>query len=148
VEKRSNMRWQLTGPGNAVWYWSPGGEELEIGTTYVGDALKSLLQSARDLQIGSGSSISHFLDEPGGTRVFFSGAVDEVYVQIVSFDDLQSEINRWAGGKPRWAGRVSTSDFVDGVRAMAERLLSEVGESGYLKRWGAPFPMNELHALH
>ncbi|MCX4825967.1 hypothetical protein OG883_40505 [Streptomyces sp. NBC_01142] len=147
AEKMRHMHWELIGTGSATWRWSVAGEDLEVHTTYLGDALKSILQSARDLQIGSRSSFAVFESEPSGTRVFFSGAEDEVYVQIVYFDDLQSMDNRWAGGQPRWAGRVSTSGFVDNVRSMAEQLLSEVGESGYQKAWGYPFPMHELQAL-
>ena len=148
AEKKEHMRWQLRAPGGATWHWSVAGEDLEVHTTYVGDALKSVLQSARDLQLGSGSSIALLLSEPGGTRVFFSGAEEEVYVQVVQFSDLQSMDNRWAGGQPRWAGRISTSGFIDDVRSMAEQLLLEVGESRYLKEWGHPFPSRELRALH
>ena len=141
------MYWGLMGPGTATWHWSAAGKDLEIQTTYLGDALKSLLRSARDLQVGSRSSFVVLEDEPSGTRVFFSDAREDVYVQVVCFSDVQSTANRWAGGKPIWAGRVSTAGFIDEVRSMAEQLLVEFGEARYLKEWGHPFPMRELEAL-
>ncbi|CAL9330234.1 hypothetical protein SUDANB6_00057 [Streptomyces sp. enrichment culture] len=141
------MHWKLGGHGSPDWHWEVAGEHLRVHTTYLGDALRSLLRSARDLQLGSGSSIAHFPGEPGGTRVFFSGAEEEVYVQLVDFPGLQSTANRWAGGTPVWAGRVSTAGFVEDVRSMAERLLAEVGEERCLKQWGGPFPLRELEAL-
>jgi hypothetical protein len=142
------MRWRLgAGPGNAVWHWSVAGRELEVHSTYLGDGLKSLLESARDLRIGSRSSFAHFQDEPMGTRIFFSAAEETVYVQIVWFQDLQSTDNRWAGARPIWDGRVSTMGFVNEVHRMTEQLLAEVGEEGYRKRWVDPFPSRELEAL-
>jgi hypothetical protein len=144
AERKEHTRWELFRPEFATWHWSVAGEGLEIHTTYLGDALKSLLQSAHDLQL-----VHRTLHgRAGGTRVFFSSAEEEVFVQIVYFRDLTSPENWWAGGQPRRAGRISTSGFIDDVRLMAERLLSEVGESRYLKEWGHPLPIRELQALH
>ncbi len=122
---------------------------MHIRTSYIGDALKNLLAATVDLQLGSSATFTHFLDEPSGHRMFFSGVADNaMYVQIVEFDDLYSEDNRWAGGVPRWHGRVSVPHFIDAVRAMAEAVLEKHGEEGYLKSWvHAPFPSRELALL-
>ena len=124
------MRWQLVGHGSARFSWTVAGGLVEVSTSYVGDALGGLIQAASDLKIGASATFTYFLGEPGGYRMFFSGAVEEVFVQLVQFDDLQTEAERWKGGVLVWAGRVKTSDFVNSVRLMAESLLQESGIDG------------------
>jgi hypothetical protein len=143
------LKWTLGGTGWAYFTWTSGEETLRLRTSYVGDALKDLLRATLDLKLGSSATFTHFLGEPGGHRMFFSGIADNaMYVQIVRFDDLLSENNRWAGGVPCWTGRVSVPDFIEAVQAMAAAVLEEHGEEGYHRSWvEAPFPSRELALL-
>lgn len=141
------MRWKLGAYGSARFSWDVAGGPIELNTSYVGDALGGLIQAAIDLKIGASATFTHFLGEPGGYRMFFSGAADEVFVQVVQFDDLQSETERWKGGAIAWAGRVGTADLIEAVRLMGEGVLQENGLDGYQRSWGRPFPSRELDAL-
>lgn len=144
---RPAMRWQLGAYGSARFSWDVAGRTIEVSTSYVGDALDGLIRAASDLKVGASATFTHFLSEPGGHRIFFSGAAEEVFVQLVQFDDLQSETERWKGGVLVWSGRVKTDDFVMSVRLMSELMLQEKGLDGYRRAWGKPFPVRELEAL-
>jgi hypothetical protein len=127
--------------------WDVAGATLEVPSSYVGDALGELMQTALDLKKGGRSSFCHFLGEPGGYRMFFSGADAEVYVQVVRFPDLQSEGARWAGGTVIWAGRILTNGFIESVIGMGNAIIHDLGIDGYRKIWGKPFPVELLSAL-
>ncbi len=141
------LEWTLTGPGSAKFSWETEGEKVEIHTSYLGNALDGLLLAALDLRLGSSATMAILLGEPGGHRIFFSGAEERVYVQIVRFDDLFTVENRWKGGELRWHGRVPTTDVIDGVRKMAERVLDHYGSDGYSKLWKSPYPHDLLNRL-
>lgn len=144
-----SLRWNVKGVGSADLHWVVGSEELTVHTTYLGDGLGSLLQAALDLQLGSSATVALLQGEPAGTWFIFSGAADEVYVQIVQFDDIQSEERRWSGGFCRWHGRVEVAGLIVAVRRMAEEALARAGSAErYQRDWGGiPFPMEKLAAL-
>jgi len=141
------MHWYVRGFGSAVLVWNVAGETLEVPSSYVGDALVELMQTAFDLKKGGRSSFCHFLGEPGGYRMFFSGAEIEVYVQVVRFPDLQSEGARWANGTLVWAGRIQTARFIESVIGMGNAIINDLGINGYQNAWGKPFPEELLSAL-
>ena len=124
-------------------------EVVEVHTTYVGDGLGSIVKAANDLRLGSGSAIAFLPAEPGGTCLFFAGASEEAYLQVVQFADMQSDSGRWSGGILRWHGRVKVSQFIHGVMLMAENVLVQCGGAdAYSRAWGGiPFPARELDTL-
>jgi hypothetical protein len=87
--------------------------------------------------------------EPAGTWFTFSGAADEVHVQIVQFDDVHSEDRRWSGGVSRWHGRVEVAGLVLAVQRMAEEAVARAGSpERYQRNWGGnPFPSEKLATL-
>lgn len=143
------LRWQIENPGSAIFIWSFPKEAIEIHTTYIGDGLGSVLQAAIDLRLGSSSAIAFLPAEPGGTCLFFAGAEATVYLQVVNFDDMQSERHRWSGGSLRWHGRISVGHFIRQVVHMAEDLLRECGGvDAYSEAWGGgSFPVSKLELL-
>lgn len=142
------LDWVVRGPGSARLTWVVEGETIEVPTSYVGDGLRSLLQAAIDLQRGSSSAIASLSDEPGGHVLFFGGAAEDVYVQIVCFPYFETGGDPWRNGARRWAGQVSVSAFVRAVVGMAQAVLAEHGEAGYARLWGGtPFPEAELGML-
>lgn len=118
-------------------------------TTYLGDGLGSIVKAANDLRLGSSSAIAFIPAEPGGTCLFFAGAGEDAYLQVVQFADMQSESARWSGGILRWHGRVGVSQFIRGVMLMAEGVLMQCGGAdAYSRAWGGiPFPARELDIL-
>lgn len=81
--------------------------------------------------------------------MFFAGAKDEAYLQIVQFVDMQSPARRWSGGRLVWAGSIGVREFVDRVIVMAERvLIDHGGVDSYAGSWGGtPFPIDLLQEL-
>jgi hypothetical protein len=143
-----NLNWRLLGPGSAGCYLELGGQDVELRTSYLGDALRGLMRAALDLKVGSSSALAYFLGEPAGYRMVFSGGEQgEVYMQVVYFSDLQSEGREWMDGKVLWAGLISIEGFIAAVRRMGGEVVVEYGEEGYLKIWGMPFPGDMLRLL-
>lgn len=141
------LTWTLTGTGWADLTWRHGSDTLELGTSYLGDALPDLLDAALDLQLGSSATFTHLLGEPGGHRVFFSGAAEMVFVQIVMFPDLSAARNWWAGGKPLWSARVRTAEVIAAILAMGEQARAAYPPQDYQQRWGRAFPEAKLGLL-
>lgn len=148
VEELS-LRWDIPRTGSARLYLSVrGSDEIFIRTSYIGDGLASILRAAIDIQLGSSSSFAVLLGEPGGYRIFLSNAADEVYVQIVGFQDLQSKVDSWKGGELKWEAHVLVDELIQAIIRMAESVLEEYGEAGYLRLWGGiPFPAERLSVL-
>ncbi|MEU8599461.1 hypothetical protein [Streptomyces parvulus] len=144
-----SLDWIMGQPGSAEFVVKFPQEVIEVHTTYVGDGLGSIMKAANDLRLGSSSAIAFLPAEPGGTCLFFAGASEEAYLQIVQFADMQSESGRWSGGILRWHGRVGVSQFIRGVMLMAEGVLVQCGGTdAYSKTWGGiPFPASELDIL-
>lgn len=124
-------------------------EVVEIDTTYVGDGLGSVVRAANDLRLGSSSANAYLPSEPGGTWLFFGGANEEVYLQVVTFADTTSASRRWRNGSLRWHGMVGVEDFIRNVVLMADDVLAQCGGSdAYLRKWGdIPFPSRGLGTL-
>jgi hypothetical protein len=124
-------------------------EVIDVHTTYVGNGLRSVVQAAIDLRLGSSSAIAFLPAEPGGTSLFFAGADEDVYLQVVQFADMQSESRRWSGGRLRWHGRVGVQELARSVVLMADDVLVQAGGSdAYSKAWGGiSFPIRELETL-
>jgi hypothetical protein len=143
------MTWNSSGVGHAILALSLSGVAVDVHTTYIGDGLRSVVQSAIDLSRGSSSAIAFLPVEPGGTCMFFAGAKDEVYLQIVRFVDMQSPTRRWSGGRLVWAGLIGVREFVGQVLAMAERvLIDHGGVDSYAGSWGGTqFPIDVLQEL-
>jgi hypothetical protein len=143
-----HLSWRLLGPGSADCYLDLGGEDIKLHTTYVGDALRSLMRAAMDLKIGSSATLAYFFGEPGGYRMVFSGARQgEVYMQVILFPDLGSRGREWLDGHVVWAGLISIDGFVLAVQRMSEKVLEDYGEEEYLRIWGLPFPSDMIRLL-
>jgi hypothetical protein len=144
-----SLHWWMGQPGSATLALHFPRETIEIHTTYVGDGLGSVVQAAIDLRLGSSSSIAFLPAEPGGTCLFFAGADEEAYLQVVHFADMESEAGRWSGGSLRWHGRVDVREFIRSVVLMADEVLVQCGGSdAYSRAWGGiSFPTRELETL-
>lgn len=144
-----SMHWKMHPPGSADLVLHLPREVIEIHTTYIGNGLGSVVQSAIDLRLGSSSAIAFLPAEPGGTCLFFSSADEEAYLQVVQFTDMASESGRWRGGSLRWHGRVGVRTFIRSVVLMAGEVLVQCGGSdAYSRAWGGiPFPIRELETL-
>jgi hypothetical protein len=144
-----SLHWKMSQPGSATLALHFPRETIEIHTTYLGDGLGSIVQAAIDLRLGSSSAIAFLPAEPAGTCLFFGGADEEAYLQVVHFADMESEPGRWSGGNLRWHGRVGVREFIRSVVLMADEVLVQCGGSdAYSRAWGGiSFPIRELETL-
>lgn len=141
------MEWVLEGSGSARFIWDVEGTRIQIGTTYLADGLASVLGMAVDLSLGAGATLAVLVAEPGGHRIFCSGATDAVFVQVVGFRDFGGPDTWWKDANLKWYGRVPVADVVDSIRAMSSEVLKRHGVEGYRKQWGMPFPMARYEEL-
>lgn len=141
------MRWDIVGSGWARLTWAADDEVLEIGTSYTGHGLRSILQAAADLHHGSSASLAWLSNEPYAHVFVFTGAAEYVYVQILHVPDEYAE-DPWVGAKRRWTGRVAVASLAAAATRMAQAVLNEHGEAGYRKAWrDMPFPTRQLAML-
>ena len=143
------MDWRSLSAGRADLVLTLSGEVVNIPTTYIGDGLGSVLQAAVDLGRGSSSAIAMLPAEPGAVCLFLAGAKTDVYLQVVSFADMQAPERRWTGGRLIWAGQVSVRNLLTQAALMAERVLAVYGgPESYAAAWsGMAFPTTKLEAL-
>ncbi len=146
-QAQMRMEWVLVGPGGARFIWDVEETRIPIGTTYLADGLASVLDMAIDLSLGARATLAVLVGEPGGHRIFCSGATDAVFVQVVKFRDFRGPDTWWKDANLKWHGRVPVTDVVDSVRAMAAEVLKQHGVEGYRKQWGMPFPMERYEKL-
>ncbi len=132
------MSWKFSGVGHAVLSLSLPGATVDVHTTYIGDGLGSLVQCAVDLSKGSSSAIAFLPVEPGGTCIFFGGAKEEAYLQIVRFADMHSPDRRWSGGRLIWAGMVGVRQFINQVSDTVEEMLADHGGATRAASWAWP----------
>lgn len=142
-----HMEWVLKGPGSVRFTWEVGETRIQIGTTYLADGLDSVLGMAVDLSLGAGATFATLVAEPGGHRIFCSGASDMVFIQVVQFEDLGSPGTWWKDADLQWHGRVPVADVVDSVQAMTAEVLERHGVEAYAKEWGMPFPTKMYEKL-
>ncbi|MEU4540959.1 hypothetical protein AB0G15_39615 [Streptosporangium sp. NPDC023825] len=144
-----SLHWKMVRAGSADLVLRFPRETIEVHTTYIGDGLGSVVQAAIDLRLGSSSATAFLPAEPAGTFLFFTGADEEAYLQVVQFTDMESESRRWSGGSLRWRGRVDVRAFIRSVVVMADDVLVRCGSTAaYSKAWGGiTFPIRELETL-
>jgi hypothetical protein len=144
-----SLHWKMVRTGSADLVLHFPRETIEVHTTYVGDGLGSVVQAAIDLRLGSSSATAFLPAEPAGTFLFFTGADEDAYLQVVQFADMESESRRWSGGILRWRGRVDVRAFIRSVVVMADDVLIRCGSTAaYSRAWsGIAFPTRELEIL-
>lgn len=119
-----------------------------ISASYLSDALGNLVLSACAALRYFGRVSFSFEEEPGEYRwVIESPRLNEVEFRIYEFTESWSS-------KPESEGTLLFSTtclrltFAQAVHAAASKLLNELGESGYLKKWSEhPFPMLPFREL-
>ncbi len=142
------LRWTIRNFGSARLAWAADQEIIEIATTYIGDGLRSLLRAALDLRLGSTATVAGLPGEPAGHVLQFTGAAEDVYVQIVFLPNADGRGDRWRGAELRWAASIPVRSYVAAATRMAEAVLAEHGADGYQHLWGGTtFPSAELASL-
>jgi hypothetical protein len=143
-----SLTYRLTGTGWAECSLSDGQTSCVITASYLSDCLLNLVLAATAVAAGFTRVSFRFDEEPGEYRwVITSPRPNEIELEILSFPEL------W-GGRPDIEGRrlfktrCLPEVFAQTVRDVAQQLLEEHGEAGYLQKWVEhPFPSAQLSEL-
>ena len=143
------LSYRLTGTGWAECSLSDGQASCVIRASYLSDCLLNLVLAATAVASGFTRVSFRFDEEPGEYRwVITSPRLNEIELEILSFDEL------WGGrpddeGRSLFKTRCLPEVFAKTVHDVAQQLLAEHGETGYLAKWVEhPFPSVQLSELN
>lgn len=137
----------LTGTGWADATISHDDQSVHLTASYLGDAMRDLLQAVADLLAGAEAARCSWAEEPGEYRWVFHQSDGVVGVQILWFGDNQegepdeSGINKFATSLP-------LIDLATAIAEGASKVLTKYGSEGYFQQWArAPFPETLLSTV-
>ncbi|MDQ0319027.1 hypothetical protein QO002_001165 [Pararhizobium capsulatum DSM 1112] len=120
---------------------------VTITASYLGDALKELVDAACLVMSGETQLEAHFWEEPGEYRWVIDKVGESIRIRIIEFDELWSD-------KPIEAGKVLVDEMCEivafgaAVLEAADRVMDEHGLMGYAKLWGeGEFPAKSVTHL-
>lgn len=110
-------------------------------------ALDALLAATAAVARGEARAVASFPEEPGEFRWVLSRlGPDRLRVRILVFPHDGSGLPE-KEGEVELDAECGLADFAAAVLGAARRLLDALGESGYRKQWGLPFPLEPMRAL-
>jgi hypothetical protein len=137
----------LIGTGWAEARIKSGAAFAHLTPSYLSDALGDLLGVLLELRRGQPNARCSWEDEPGEWRWLFAMSGDQIRVRILRFNDQYDE-EPDSAGRQVFVADESLDAVVTAVARAARRLLDELGEDEYLRRWTEhPFPAESLRAL-
>ncbi|MFE1297916.1 hypothetical protein [Streptomyces sp. NPDC058731] len=138
------LTWSLAGSGWATCTLETADGTVEVLASRIGNAPEDLLTAVARLVAGAAETRAQFEAEPTAFRWIFRRDGHDARLRLLELPHGRSPDS---AGTVLWSGRLG----VDAVARAVTRCFDEVvrvhGESGYLSRWGAPFPRWELQAL-
>jgi len=137
---------KISGPRWVHAEFSEGGREVAVEGSCLSDAIADLLQATRLMVSGSQDTSCRWQNEPGETRLSFHREVDRVRIQVATYDSSFSRSDD-RSGVVAFEGSESVHRTGVMVKQQFDRILYELGEGGYLRIWGRPFPSEELKRL-
>ena len=146
-----SLRYELTGSGWSRCIITDGTRSFTATASYLGDALRDLLDAVAALAEGATEARAEFCEEPGEYRWVFKRlpGTDPAIVEtrILLFEDL------WTGhpderGTEVFSVTLPVIDLCIATRAMAREVFKKHGTEGYLELWvNNPFPQPDLDRL-
>jgi hypothetical protein len=128
------------------WTLSHEGRSVDIGVSYISDALEDMLEACVRLLEGSRSATFAWEGEPEVFRWVFTSTGDVVSVRLEQYVD-----------DPEWRPELQPAILIDAeagvvsfcqsVAAAVAQLLDDIGEERYLKEWGVHFPTTLLRRV-
>jgi hypothetical protein len=139
--------YRLTGTGWADCDVTIGASSTAVEASYLGDALRELIEATLGAVGGSGYTVAHFWDEPGEYRFVLEPKGDLIRVRILEFPNLWSD-------EPDDVGDVKLDDtcslqeFAEAVLGAALAVLKAHGVEGYKENWVShEFPTEVVNDL-
>jgi hypothetical protein len=143
-----SLTYRLTGTGWAECALSDGEASCVITASYLSDGLLNLVLAATAVASGFTCVSFRFDEEPGEYRwVITSPRLNEIELEILSFAELWGD-RPDIEGRSLFRTRCLPEVFAQKVHDVAQQVLKEHGEAGYLEQWVEhPFPSVQLSEL-
>lgn len=143
------IEYKLENAGWAIGRIGNGEKYIEFDITYLNDSLKELAESAIGIKEKATKSVT-FMNEPGEHK-FILNKIDENKIEyelrwysdwlswnLVSEDDYKLVLK----------GETTIAKYVNQVRSVLEKIMTEIGAEEYKKRWiEHDFPVEEYLKL-
>ncbi|TPL93675.1 hypothetical protein [Mesorhizobium sp. B2-3-12] len=117
-----------------------------VEASYVGDALRDLVQATLAIVDGAPYAVARFLDEPGECRFVLEPQGNQTRVRLLSFPETWSEEPDGAGAV-RLDAMCLLREFAEAVLTATRTILSSHGLQNYRERWGHEFPWDAVYKL-
>lgn len=136
--------------GDAGWAdcnFAIGSNTTTVEASYIGDALRELVEATLTIVEGSAHSVAHFYDEPGECRLVLELQGYQIRVRILEFPETWSEEPDEAGAA-RLDAMCAFREFAEAVLVAARTVLDTHGLQGYVEKWGRhEFPADAVYKL-
>jgi hypothetical protein len=123
-----------------------GSSSIIVEASYIGDALRDLVQAALAVVEGAPYAVARFLDEPGECRFVLEPQGDQVRVRILRFSETWSEEPDGAGAV-RLDAMCALREFAEVVLTATRTILNTYGLQTYRERWRHEFPWDAAYKL-
>ena len=123
-----------------------GSSTTTVEASYIGDALRDLVQATLAVVEGSPYAVARFLDEPGECRFVLEPQGDQIRVRILEFPETFSEEPDGAG-TVRLDAICALREFAEVILTATRAVLDTHGLQSYKEKWRHQFPWDAVHRL-
>jgi hypothetical protein len=118
-----------------------------VQASYLGDALRELIEATLAIVEGSAYSVANFCEEPGECRFVLEPAGDRMRLRILEFPEIWSK-EPDEEGAVRFDAVCGLREFAGAVLIAARAVLNSHGLEGYLEKWRRhEFPSEAVYKL-
>jgi len=139
-----SLRWALGAHGWAVCTVADGQTPVDMTASHITAAPEELLVAVTRLILGETETWVQFEAEPTAFRWRFRRDGNEACVQVLQLPDGRQHDE---AGAEIWSSRQTIDRVARAVVRCFDDVAHRYGESGYLDKWGSPFPRPELDRL-
>ncbi|MER9407455.1 hypothetical protein NKI36_25825 [Mesorhizobium caraganae] len=123
-----------------------GSSTTTVEASYIGDALRELVEATLAVVEGSPHAIARFLDEPGECRFVLEPQGGQIRVRILKFPETWSE-EPDGEGAVRLDAICALREFAEVVLTATRTILDTHGLQNYKERWRHEFPWDAAYKL-
>ena len=145
-----SIKFDLVGTGWAEAIITYQNETYKIDASYLSDALKDLINAVNMILQGGNGVVFRWLEEPGIYNWHLTRSGDSVNIKIHFYEEVIDEnlVEHFINPKLILEADCDLKEFASQVKQGMERILENIGESGYNEKWSEhPFPMEEYKEL-
>ena len=123
-----------------------GSSTTTVEASYIGDALRELVEATLAVIEGSPHAVACFFDEPRECRFVLEPQGDQIRVRILQFAETFSEEPDGAG-TVRLDAICALREFASVILTATRAVLDTHGLQGYREKWRHEFPWDTVYRL-